>query len=159
MPTHFECSVIPIAQSRHAWQTPCREKAGQTPRRGPFQGLESSTDLGWKTQHPWRQELFCVWSPKQHILAILLQQSTWWERRYSRFIWHQRRQRHLRAMSEVIQEHRHTSCVLSLHPINCVRHAHTQFLSMKSLNPVLSLGVGGCPAWKEAKARWWGMFS
>lgn len=28
-------------------------------------------------------------------------------------------------MSEVIQEHRHTSCVLSLHPINCIRHAHT----------------------------------
>ena len=92
-PTRFEHSVIPTTWSQYAWQTPRRKKARQACSRGPFWGLERSIDLDWKIQHPWRGEHFYVWSSNQHDLAILLQQSTWWERGYSVFIWHQCRVR------------------------------------------------------------------
>lgn len=51
-----------------------QRKCWADPRRRLFWGPDTRTDLGWETQQPCRQKLFCVSSPKQHISAILHQQ-------------------------------------------------------------------------------------
>lgn len=117
------------------------------PRRSLFWGPETSTDLGWETQQPWRQKLFCVSSPKQHILAILHQQRAQMLQVHTAPT---QRQRHLQATSGVTQGH--TCCALSLHLINHVRNAHTAPVRENTESRAVSWG-GRCFCLEGSKSK------
>lgn len=65
----------------------------------------------------------------------------------------------MRAETEVppgnVQDHTRAKFPFSLYLISCVRHTSALLLLAKSLHPVLSVGVGSAPTWKEAKAMLW----